>query len=313
MPIPALFAAQIPRQRRQNLFQRRALTCAAAATIALASAATAAPAASAATPMYLGAVGGVQELSRQTGQPLATHGYAHFDQGVPDGRMITVRSSASWRTVATAGPGSSVYADIVRWAQTIKSRPGPIFFAYHHEPEASGSAGYGTAADFVAAYRRVVSIFRAQGVRNVLYTWQMTDWAFRTSPSDARYATKWYPGDSYVDVVGADIYNWSACRTSGGTWDELSAMAGPFLAFARAHGKQAALPELGSDADARRAQWLRNAHAYLVANRDVLAAVFYFNRGPTQAAHSACTWTLTQAAEQRAFGDMARDRAYFRS
>jgi Glycosyl hydrolase family 26 len=266
-----------------------------------------APPASAAVPIYLGAVGEVDQLARQTGSPLAVHAYARFHQPVPTGRMITVKADATWRQVAAAAPGSALHSDIVRWARTIRSRPGPVFVAYHHEPEASGNTRYGGPADFIAAYRRVVSLFRQQGVTNVRFTWQMTDWSFRVSSRDPRHAARWYPGDGYVDVVGADAFNWFDCGEGQGRWMPLAALVDPALDFARAHGKQASLPEFGADPHPLRAQWLADAHDYFVANRDVVWAAFYFNRGPTNPANSDCAWTLNRAAEHAAYGDMARD------
>lgn len=263
--------------------------------------------------IYVGAVGDVERLSRHAGARLAVHAYGHFAGRVPEGRMLTVRADARWREVAAVRTGSRLHADIVRWARTVASRPGPVFLAYHHEPEASGSRRYGTSREFVAAYRRVVSIFRAEGARNVRFTWQMTDWAFRASPRDQAHAARWYPGDAYVDVVGPDVYNWFDCGHGRGRWMPLSSLAEPALDFARARGKQVALPEFGADPDPRRARWLADGHDYLVANRDVVAAVFYFNHPPTNPRNRDCSWPLTTAAEHHAYGHMARDSRYFTS
>lgn len=300
--------------RRRPWLPRRALTCCSAVALAVAvPLAVAAPAQAAAAPVYLGAAGDVQTMANRTGEPMATHAYAQFSSRVPSARMITVRASTSWRSVAAAGPGSAVYNDIVRWAQTIKSRPGPVLLAYHHEPEASGSASSGSAADFVAAYRHVVSVFRAQGVQNVEFTWQMTAYAFRAPAGDARTAARWYPGDGYVDVVGADAYNWSTCGHGNGKWVELSTLTDPVLAFAKAHGKRAALAEFAANPDSRRTQWLNNAHQYIAAHADVLTAAFYFNRGPTNKANQDCSWNLSTSAEYKAYGDIARDSSRFRT
>jgi beta-mannanase len=306
-------ARQSARTRRPGRLSRRALTYWSALALSVAAPVALAAPAQAATATYLGAVGNVDQLSRQTGQPLATHAYAQFNGAVPQGRMITVRTSSSWKQVAAAQPGSALYADMVRWAQTLKSRPDPIMFAYHHEPEASGSGRYGSAADYIAAYRHVVSIFRAQGVGNVEFTWQMTEYAFRVPSGDSRYAGKWYPGDAYVDNVGADAYNWSNCGHGKGRWMELSTMADPVLAFARAHGKRASLPEFAADPDSRRAQWLSNARQYFLAHQDILTAAFYFNRGPTNPANQDCSWTLTTQSEFSAYRSMAADRTHFRA
>ena len=61
-----------------------------------------------------------------------------------------------------------------------------------------------TPADFVAAWRRVVDIFRAEGVANASFAWvpfvyPAVPVSFRDPNIDA-----YYPGDDYVDWMGAD-------------------------------------------------------------------------------------------------------------
>jgi beta-mannanase len=156
----------------------------------------------------------------------------------------------------------------------------------------------------------VVDIFRARGVQNVLYTWQMTAWSFRAPSTDRRHATKWYPGNAYVDVVGADAYNWYTCGAGTGKWREFSTLADPVLAFARARYKQAAFPEFGSISHPNRATWLAGVHRYVVANKASIQALFYFHRPSTVAAYADCRWPLSTAAEFKAYGDMARDSIF---
>jgi len=269
--------------------------------------------AQASTPIVIGSVdGGIRRMEHDTGRQMANHAYAHFNQQVPVAEMITVRTSpdVKWRQVASAQPGSAIYDQIVRFAQTIRARGTRVMFAYHHEPEASGSVTYGSAADFIAAYRRVETIFNQQGATNVTWVWQMTAYAFRVRSSDSRYAPKWYPGDDFVDVVGGDGYNWAHnCGRSGGAWAELQNFTDPIVAFARAHHKLAALPEFGAPPDSRRAQWLDNAHQYFVRNQDILAAAFYFNKGTDPR----CTWFLNTQAEFAAFNRILDDRTHFRT
>ena len=48
--------------------------------------------------------------------------------------MVTVSAAnIPWRDVAAAGPGSALYADIVRWAQTIKARGATVMVAWQAE------------------------------------------------------------------------------------------------------------------------------------------------------------------------------------
>lgn len=260
--------------------------------------------------LILGAMGDVAALERAVGHPLAVHKYGQLSGSVPsNAKMINMEpGSTPWRQVASAKPGSSLHSNIVRWADTLKSRKERILFAFDHEPEASGSDRMGSASDYIAAYRRVVDIFRSRGVNNLEYTWQMTANAFRVESGDDRAAAKWYPGNSYVDHVGADPYNWYKCGQGQGNWVHLQTLVDPVIAFARARNKQVVLAEWASDADSRRADWLRRAGDYFQSNSDVLRAVFYF-----QNSHRAgCEWQLRSNADVSAFRSFASDRSTFR-
>jgi hypothetical protein len=283
----------------RSMSRLRAVTVGVAATLALGATASVAPSASARTPMYFGSVaGGYEQAKNGTGENLANHAYSTFGNNPPNARMITVHAGgASWRQVASAGPGSALYNDIVRWANAIKARGGNVMVAFNHEPEAAPGGYRGTSADFIAAWRRVVTIFNSQGASNVEWTWQMTAYAFRTNSNDPRAAAKWYPGDAWVDNVGADAYNWSSCGHGNGKWNELSTLMEPVISFARSHHKAASMPEFASHADARRSQWIRNAHQFFLNNQDILTAAFYFNRGPTVQANGDCRWSLSSNAD----------------
>jgi hypothetical protein len=250
--------------------------------------------------ILLGIAGDVGMARSRTGQAYATHPYSRFTERVPDAKMLTVKSSASWRSTANVAPGSAAYKDIVRWATTLKARGKKVYLSFHHEPEAVESDGFGTPDAYKAAYRRVVTIFRAHGAKNVIFTWQLTDWAFRADRSDPRYAGKWYPGDAYVDVVGADVYNWYTCGHGRGQWMSLKSLAGPMLGFAKEHGKQAVLPEFASHRNARRATWLARGLAYLARHDRLVAAAFYWNQGPTNPGGRDCAWKLGTDAEYNA-------------
>jgi Glycosyl hydrolase family 26 len=268
----------------------------------------ASPSDAAGTKMIVGVVGDSSTMSKSMGSSLPMHIYGQLTGPVPTAAMVNMRAAGvSWKTVAAAQPGSTVYTNILRWATTLKSRGGSIMFAFHHEPEASGSTSYGTSADFVAAYRRVVTIFRSAGATNVKFVWQMTSYAFVVGPNDARSAAKWYPGDSYIDYVGADPYNFYNCGPGRNVWKDLSAVADKALAFTKAHGKELVLAEFASQKDSasasRRAQWLTNAHTWIAANHSSIRAVFYF-----QAAHrAACYFPLSTTAEMNAYTALAKD------
>lgn len=261
-------------------------------------------------PIIFGASGGteVANLQRNVGAPLAKHVYGRLNGPVLDGRMINIATNVPWRTVASAKAGSATYNDLVRWADTLKKRSGPILVAFSHEPEGKSSAGLGTATDFIAAWRKVHDVFQSRGVTNVEYTWTMTSNAFRVKPTDARYAQKWYPGDAYVDNVSTAAYNWYNCGEGKGQWLSLENRASAPLAFAKSHNKKYVLAEWASQKDPRRAQWLKDARAFMLANASSMRGAFYY-QSPTPRA--GCSWMLTTSAEYAAFGQMATDRTFF--
>ena len=209
-----------------------------------------------------------------------------------------------------ATSGSTTYNNIVRWANTIKSRGSLTLFGFAHEPESKYQKHLGSASQYIAAYRHVADIIRSQGVSNIRFVWQMTAYSFRTGGSQA--ASNYYPGDNYVDDVGADPYNWGSCR-SAGPWVQLSTVTDPVLSFARAHGKLAVLAEFASTGGSQRAAWLNSAHQYLVANRSVIQGAFYFDRKATSAEGARCNWSLTSSADISAFRSIVNDTNYFSS
>jgi Glycosyl hydrolase family 26 len=214
----------------------------------------------------------------------------------------------TYASVAAASPGSAIYANIVRWADTIGSRSNLTFFGFMKEPEASDDAHFGSVSDYLAAYRHVVDIFRSQSLTNVHYVWQMTAYSFVSTGANA--AIHYYPGDSYVDVVAEDPYNWGGCGP-GGPWRNLSIAANPALSFAEAHGKLAMLGEFASQTGPLRASWLASAQQWLIANRGEIQAAFYFDRPPTTALGHACVWSLTSSADIAAFRAIVNDTTYF--
>ena len=70
-----------------------------------------------------------------------------------------------WASVATAQPGDPLYADLVSWADRVRDYGMPVEVTFHHEPTAPNGVN-GTASDFVAAWRRFVDVFRAEGAAN---------------------------------------------------------------------------------------------------------------------------------------------------
>ncbi len=170
----------------------------------------------------------VLALESQLGRPLAgVRVFDVWDEPFPSSYDIWLRDTGHaeflsvrakrangsvilWRSIANAQPGSTIHNEIVGWADSLKAYGAPLYFTFNHEPEAAASDANGTATDFIDAWRKVISVFRDQGVTNATYVFVMTSYAFWVT--DGRAADLWYPGDAYVDAVGEDAYNWYNCR-----------------------------------------------------------------------------------------------------
>jgi Glycosyl hydrolase family 26/PASTA domain len=141
-------------------------------------------------------------------------------------------------------------------------------WSYGQSPRANAKL---TRADFAAAWRRVVDIFGQVGASNVSFAWipnvfppTPVDWV---DPDIASY----YPGDAYVDWIGADAYD-----VGPPSWLD------PVYAFAIAHAKPFFLAEWGIRHDgsgltsAQEQQWLSAMFDYFEGHPDI-KAINYFN------------------------------------
>lgn len=109
---------------------------------------------------------------------------------------------------------------IKSWARGAKAYGRPFYLRFAYEmngnwyPWCVGVNG-NTSAHYVAAYRHVVEIFRQEGVTNVRFVWSPNiEYDGSTPLADL------YPGDTYVDWVGMDGYNWGATE-QWHTWQDL--------------------------------------------------------------------------------------------
>ena len=231
-----------------------------------------------------------------------------FNNFVVDGDrrlMISIKpkrsngTDISWPEIANARPGSRIHNEMVELAQDVKKLDGDVWIAFHHEPEAKDRQKFGESDDFIDAWRKIHTVFEEQGA-DVEWVWTMTSWSFEVNTSDRRSAGKWYPGDAYVDYLGADPYNWNQCRgDTRQSWTSLERVITPFIEFSKQHPtKQLVLPEFGSDegSSGGKADWLEDAATFLKQPEisEKFAAVIYFHDVDEES--SSCTWWLDSSS-----------------
>ena len=186
-----------------------------------------------------------------------------------DGRFL------SWKQIAAGGYD----ADIRAKARAAKAFGHRFMLIYTHEANIYSQP----AADFVAAWRRVVTIFRQEGAWNVVWVWTMTAHLFQPGGKDPNH---YYPGNAYVDWIAADAYNWYGDNHLGikGAWRSFEEILTPFYNWAKWRGKPLMVPEYGSLEDwttpspLRRAQWFTDVGKTLKKWPQV-KGIAYFNQG----------------------------------
>jgi len=273
---------------------------------------------------------GTTTLEGKIGRRLAAvRVYYNWDSPFPDtdvtwfrnngyALLLSVKSErrnhtfVEWRDIANAQPGSALHNDIVTWANRIKSLGTHVYFTFNHEPETSlNSSGQG--AEFIAAWRKVVTVFRGQGVTNADYLWIMTAYSFKAR--DRRRAVDWYPGEAYIDYMGADAYNWYNCRPgTSNPWNSLEQLLNPMRLFAQGKTiKGLMVPEWASTEDSaqpgRKAQWFADARAlFKKPGWEGFKAVLYYNKSSK---YPNCRWFVDSSqASLTAFSAMANDVYY---
>ncbi|MBG0739661.1 beta-mannanase [Paeniglutamicibacter antarcticus] len=116
--------------------------------------------------------------------------------------------------------------------------------------------------EYVRAWRHIVELFRATGLRNVNWIWSPNAPSGRTQDLAGLY-----PGSRYVGQVGLDAYNFGS-RGSIKTWTPVDQLFGDGLdELARvAPGKPIIIAETASVESAgsdSKAEWIRDMVAYL--------------------------------------------------
>lgn len=109
---------------------------------------------------------------------------------------------------------------IIAQAKLAKSWNKQIFIRIFHEMNGTWQTFGPTNVSsqlFVVGWRHVVDIFRAQGASNVKWVWSPNVYGAAPSKSTRSFDAL-YPGDSYVDWVGLDGYNFG---TPWASWSVL--------------------------------------------------------------------------------------------
>ena len=169
---------------------------------------------------------------------------------------------------------------VAGWADGLRDWGGAVYLRLAHEMNGNwypwavgGGANGNTAADYVAAWKHVVGIFRDRGARNVRWIWCPNVKYPGSAPLGSLY-----PGGGWVDWIGMDGYNWAAAA-SDPDWLSLGQLFGPTYKALAGKGRPMLIAETacaGSGDD--KSTWIRDGFLASVPKAmPKVRAVTYFN------------------------------------
>jgi hypothetical protein len=255
---------------------------------------------------------GVQALEAELGRTLAIDHYYHpwtdpfpttreqwdFDNGrIP---MI------SWaKTPVDQIVDGSQDAFIRSRADAIAALGQPLFIRWFWEMEGKRNLGISESpALYIAAFQRIVTIFRQEGATNVGWVWCPDASNFGNGT-----AQQYYPGDDYVDWVCADGYDWY--MKPGDSDSSFKTVFKSFYAWAITTGKPIMVGEYGvmdGGPTDRKASWVDAARDTLKTADTAIDAVVYFNSYGNDDDGVYHDWRMdTSASSLNAFALMGAD------
>lgn len=241
---------------------------------------------------------GIRRTYYQAGQVSKAVSTAKTD--LAKGRLpwISFKLPASWDAMAK-GSGDAWARDI---AKRLAELDGPVWVAFHHEPELDGDIALWTRIQ-----DRLAPIVRSTAP-NVAYTIILTGW-HQTGGQVSKYGLDKLWPDTKVDLVGFDLYNYYGTPGSGRTSsiDMGTSYFQPLATWAKKKGVRWGVGELGytDRAAAETPGWLMDTYEDMLRHGG--SAMAYFNSAPTSATGD---WLLDTPARRKAFADV-RKRSSF--
>jgi len=184
-------------------------------------------------------------------------------------------------------------AFITQWARDAKNWGHPFFLRFNWEMNGnwqfpwSAQLNGNTPRDYINAWRHVRGIFNRVGASNVTWVWAPNISSWNTVPM-----AQVYPGNSYVDWIGLDGYNFASSQNmpwmsfqqvysgdrslvsnSKNSYNEITTLA---------PGKPLIITEFATgeagDGGAQKAEWIRTALNNTIINRyPRIKAIVWFN------------------------------------
>lgn len=203
------------------------------------------------------------------------------------------KSGYSGPTIPLSQVAAGAYdGDLRRAAAEAKEMPfGEILIRFGHEMNGNWYGWSGDPAAFVAAWRHVVSLFRAEGVTNVKWVWS-------ANVDNGSYPFgAYFPGDEWVDYTGLDGYNWGTAGVGANRWESLGQVfSSSYKQLTELSTKPVIITELSSsEVGGDKAAWIREGFLKTIPQSfPRVNAVVWFDRNQEE------NWRIDSSASSLA-------------
>lgn len=198
---------------------------------------------------------------------------------------ISFKLPHSWAAMA-AGEGDSWTLDL---SHRLARLPGPVWVAFHHEPE-----GDGNIRDWTKMQNRLAPIVRG-AAPNVAFSVILSGWNQLYGEHQYRLPSLW--PETTIDLVGFDVYNKYGVMKNGRRITTHTQFKQHYFArfehFAQSHGVAWGLAETGQTDLAASEDPLFVQHLYNSVNEHGGVAMAYFN----STVNSIAPWRLEGAKD----------------
>jgi len=191
-------------------------------------------------------------------------------------------------------------------ANALEALNGPVMLRWFGEMDAAiyDNDEIESPAQFIQAWRYVHDIFVAQGATNVEWVWSPNAFNFATGKSQT-----FFPGDAYVDWIGADGYNWAPGK-AGASWNPFKNVFASFYSWAAPKPQPLMIGETGVQerGAGEKAQWITDMGNTIKNSYPEIKALVYFDAYATANFGGWYDFRVdTSASSYAAFRTLAQD------
>jgi beta-mannanase len=230
-------------------------------------------------------------------------------QDIAGGRIPMI----TWGATSTASINNgSQDAYIRQQATRIKNLGAPVFLRYFHEPEGDyRNTMVQSASAYITAWKRAQRLFSEAGATNVVWVFCTTAYSFRVTPT--RDPRTFYPGDAYVDWIGADGYNFAPGKP-GAKWNSFSTVFNRWYTWAAQRPKPLMAAEYGVMEDPaipnRKASWYNDMRNVVKTSFPLLQAVIAWSTENTKEGN-VYNWNVDSSPQTLAAWSAMANDPYF--